>query len=276
MNDALEILKDRAILEITGDEAEHFLENLVTCKVSGLAPQDARFGALLTPQGKILFDFFLVRTEAGFLLDTATNQSEDLLKRLVFYRLRAKVDLNGRPDLQVCWTQGDSPDGAIIAFVDPRHADLGKRCYGTFEVPECSGDTGRLHELRVQLGIPESGKDFHLSDAYPHEVLMDQFGGVDFRKGCYVGQEVVSRMQHKSVVRKRLAKLTAEAPLPETGTPIVADGKPVGTIGTVAGNAGLSIVRLDRIKNANRVEAGGIPLTFALPEWVQFNWPDTD
>ena len=273
MNAGIQLLNDRSMLRIGGNDAEHFLDNLVTCEVASLAVNDVRFGALLTPQGKILFDFFLVREASGFLIDTDRQQASELVKRLTFYKLRADVTISEVSEIRVASSFSEPSTDCELSVTDPRHPDMGNRIYGSFDQDLDQMD---LTEKRIDIGIAQSGTDFQLGDAYPHEVLMDQFGGVAFKKGCYVGQEVVSRMQHKTKIRKRVVKLTSNEALPSTGTSITADGKVVGTIGSVLGNKGLAIVRLDRIANAQTIDADGISINVSLPDWVSFSWPGID
>ncbi|MDJ0615137.1 MAG: folate-binding protein YgfZ [Rhizobiaceae bacterium] len=265
-------LPDRSIIEIGGDEAETFLDNILTCKVIGLETGEASFGALLTPQGKILFDFFLIKTNEGYWIDTASELVDELIKRLMFYRLRAKVSLSKVENIVVeaYWNSSEPPKGSLI-IQDPRHSDLGWRVY---DESVAQGETHAYLEHRIDLGIPEGGMDFQYGDAYPHEVLMDQFGGVDFKKGCYVGQEVVSRMQHRGTTKKRVIKISAEVAFPETGTDVMADGKNAGVVGSVHHKAGLALLRLDRVHEAGTVEAGGVSLHTQIPDWVDFTWPE--
>ncbi len=271
MSDTFEILSERSCIRISGDDAELFLDNILTCQVVDLQSGEARFGALLTPQGKILFDFFLIKTEDGYLIDVAESLADEFVKRLTFYKLRAKVLIEKDPDLQVAVIAKDSLPDAIATIQDPRHGDMGSRSYGRFETDGLVKD---YDKTRIKLGIPEGGKDFAYGDAYPHETLMDQFGGVDFKKGCYVGQEVVSRMQHRGTAKKRVVLVHASQPLPNAETPIFADGKPAGTLGTVVGQEGLALVRLDRVAKAENLEADGVSVEVHLPDWVTFTMPE--
>ncbi len=261
------ILKDRSLILISGDDAEKFLENIVTCRVAGMAINTMAFGALLTPQGKIMFDFFILRREDGFLFDLPADMAEEFAKRMTFYKLRAKVDISSMDQLSVTALWGDNNDTGIE---DPRLPTMGTRYYSD-DLPEA--EDGNYDELRVANCMPEGGKDFEYGDAYPHETLMDQFGGVDFRKGCFVGQEVVSRMQHRGTVKKRIIMIWAEENLPPTGETILADGKPAGKLGTVCSTGGLALLRLDRVAKADELSANGIILHSSLPEWVGFEMP---
>ncbi|MCJ2035017.1 YgfZ/GcvT domain-containing protein [Methylobacterium sp. J-068] len=278
------LLPDRAVLTVSGEDATSFLQGVVTCNVETLAADEARLGALLTPQGKILFDFLIAPgPEGGFRLDVAAERAPDLAKRLGLYRLRAKVTIALDPTLGVAAAWDGAETAATVAcYRDGRLAGLGARLYfsaGAFSADATEAD---YHAHRIALGIPEGGRDFAYSDAFPHEALMDQLGGVDFRKGCYVGQEVVSRMQHRGTARTRIVPLAAisDAAL-ETGAEITAGQRGLGTVGSVAGRRGLGTLRLDRLADAL---AAGEPLraghaligvekpgfaTFAFPEAMQ-------
>ncbi len=273
-----EQLNDRSLFEISGEDAENFLENIITCQIAGIEPGAARFGALLTPQGKILFDFFIVRLDGGFLVDVPEAISDDFIKRLMFYRLRAKVNIDPYDEKNVVfavWSeQPPSIEGSIVV-ADPRLARMGWRIYAE-ETPHAESASYKQH--RISVGIPEGGRDFSYGDAFPHETLMDQIGGVDFQKGCFVGQEVVSRMQHRGTARKRILQVSANTPLPPTGTTIKADGAPVGTLGSVDGNSGLALLRLDRValsqSEGKTLAADATLIEATIPDWAEFEWPE--
>lgn len=267
-------LPDRALIQVSGADAEHFLHNLVTTDIAALPAGEAWPGALLTPQGKILFDFLVWRDGDGFVLDTTTGQRDALIKRLSMYKLRAAVEIVALEPEGVIVAWGEDADET--GLVDHRFAVAGVRVTrkpgaGQAEVPQ------GYDALRVLAGIAESGPDFALQDAFPHDVLFDLMGGVSFRKGCYVGQEVVSRMQHRGTARRRVVVVTAEAALPVTGTELLTGGKPIGTLGTVAGNRGLAIVRIDRageaIASATPILAGETAVTLSLPSWTGLAFP---
>ena len=250
---------DRATLHVGGADAEHFLQNLVTCEIERL--DGLSFGALLTPQGKVLFDFFVSRHGSGYRLETRAEAADALLQRLAFYRLRAAVTLE-RTDEAVGWSEG--------GMVDPRAAAMGGRVYG-----EGGDDPDGYHERRVRLGVPEAGHDYAYGDLFPHDVLMDQFeapGAGVARKGCYVGQEVVSRVHHRGTARKRFMRVRADSSLPPTGTPVTVEDREVGALGTVRGTHGLALLRIDRVQAA-RAEADGVALTVERPVFASFGWP---
>ncbi|WP_430911686.1 YgfZ/GcvT domain-containing protein [Methylobacterium sp. sgz302541] len=274
------LLPDRTIVAVTGEEAETFLQGVVTCNVATLAEGEARLGALLTPQGKILFDFLISRGEGGFRLDVAAERAADLAKRLGLYRLRAKVAFAPDPTVAVAAAWGGSvPAAEVSTLRDGRLSELGNRLYaaeGAFSADATEAD---YHAHRIGLGIPEGGRDFPFGEAFPHEALMDQIGGVDFRKGCYVGQEVVSRMQHRGTARTRIVPVVyRDGQAPEAGTEIVAGQKSLGATGSGAGTRGLASLRLDRLADAlaagEPLRAGGATLGVEKPAFASFPVPD--
>ncbi|HWJ71957.1 MAG TPA: folate-binding protein [Kaistia sp.] len=277
-------LADRAILRISGPDAESFLQNIVTTDMERAVATGAGFGALLSPQGKILADFLVAATADGFLIDLPRAVLADFTKRMTLYRLRAKVEITSLAESHVIvayWDGAAAPDVAGIVFADPRLATLGFRAIlPNGAAPSAPGyherTTEDWHAHRIALGVPEGGRDFAFGDAFPHDVDMDDLGGLDFRKGCYVGQEIVSRMQHRGTARRR-AVMVSGRPLPAAGTPVEADGKALGTLGTSAGEHGIALLRLDRTKLAldsgGAVVAGGVPLAITLPPFARFAWP---
>lgn len=260
-------LTDRGVVAATGPDAEKLLQGLVTNDVAGLAPGEAAFAGLLSPQGKILFDFFIVQMADGFLLDVARDKAAELAKKLTIYRLRSEVAIADRSDHLVVYAQwldrADDNHGpeTLAVFADPRLPALGRR--RIVKAAEAAMHVGQArsedayHAHRIALGVPEGGRDYTFGDTFPHEALYDQLNGVSFVKGCYVGQEIVSRMQHRGTARKRIVKAHADAPLPAAGTPIMAGNVEIGTLGSASGHDGLSLVRLDR---AAEFKAKGVPL----------------
>jgi len=273
------LLPDRALVTVTGPEAAALLQGVLTCNVETLQDAEARLGALLAPQGKILFDFLISRIPDGFRLDTAIDRAADLAKRLALYRLRAQVAIAVDPTVAVAasWA-GASPAVETGTVADTRHVDLGARLYATEGAFSADASEAEYHRHRIELAVPEGGRDYAYGDAFPHEAMMDQLGGVDFRKGCYVGQEVVSRMQHRGTARTRIlaARYSGEAPLP--GTEINAGGKVLGTAGSAAGAHGLALIRLDRLADALGAGvtplAGDTPVTFEKPAYATFAMPE--
>ncbi|MER9300319.1 folate-binding protein YgfZ [Mesorhizobium sp. M0621] len=272
-------LKDRALISVSGPDAEHFLQNILTTDLDVLAPGEAKPGALLTPQGKILFDFLISRAgENAFRLECRADISDDFMRRLMLYKLRAKVEIAKADQalVTVAWghestlSQSESTAAADTRF--PKGAVT--RSYG--ETDE-HGDLAAWQAFRIAGGIAESGSDYQLGDAFPHDVLLDETGGVGFRKGCYVGQEVVSRMQHRGTARRRVLIASADGPLPAPGTELTVAGRPVGTLGSSVGMTGLAIARIDRVKAAldasQPIMAGDAAVSLAIPAWAKFAFP---
>lgn len=280
-------LPDRGVVKVAGEDARNFLNGLVTTDVDKLKPGLGRFGALLTPQGKIIVDFLITETPAGhgggFLIDCPKALAEGLATKLKFYKLRAKVTVeNLSDDLGVLAAWGGElaaqPD---LAFADPRSEALGYRILIPQDLKKKLSDligaelvdAAAYEAYRIALGVPRGGLDFMYSDAFPHETNMDRLAGVDFDKGCYVGQEVVSRMQHRGTARTRSVKVLLDGPSPEAGAAILAGDKPVGTIGSTAGGKGIALVRIDRVADAldagQPLTAGGIALRLAEPDVVR-------
>jgi len=267
-------LSGRAFLHISGKDAETFLQSLITTNLPELAAGEIQPGALLTPQGKILFDFLIRRDgEGAFLIETGADQRDALLKRLTMYRLRAAVDLSAVDGDSVTVAWDDAQAGA------PQDGRFAKAGIALSRVPGAAGsDDPALYDLlRIEAGLPEAGRDYALSDAFPHDVLLDLTGGVSFRQGCYVGQEVVSRMHHRGTARRRPVIVKGEVALPDTGTELLAGGKPIGTLGSVAGTLGLAIVRIDRageaIQSGTPITLDGAPVTVELPHWTGLAFP---
>jgi folate-binding protein YgfZ len=265
-------LPDRGVVKISGDAARDFLNGLVTTDVTLLRPGLGRFGALLTPQGKIIVDFLITEAPSGhggvFLIDCPRALAQALADKLGFYKLRAKVAVENLSDslgVLAAW-DGDVAMKPDLAFADPRNAALGWRILVPEELAPKVADLIGADLLespaydahRIASGVPRGGLDFKYGDAFPHETNMDRLHGVDFDKGCYVGQEVVSRMQHRGTARTRTIQLIVDGPAPAPGATILAGDKPVGTMGSTAGHDGLALIRTDRAADALHA---GVPLT---------------
>ncbi len=286
------LLPDRGVVKVDGDDARKFLNGLVTSDIAKVTPEAASFTALLTPQGKIIVDFILVEAPpadgGGFFLDCPRALAPTLLQRLNFYKLRAKVmieDLSETLGVLAVW-DGDAATEYGLCYRDPRLAALGLRCMlPPHLAADAAADLGaELVEAsayeahRIALGVPRGGLDFIYGDAFPHETDMDQFGGVDFDKGCFVGQEVVSRIENRGTARSRVVPVAFDGFAPEAGTPVSAGGKTVGTFGSGAQGRGLAMLRLDRVGDAvaagEPLVAGGVQIRLVKPAWAQFAWPD--
>lgn len=241
----------RQIFEISGSDAEHFLQGLVTSDVEKLG-DGLLYTALLTPQGKYLADFFLFRRGDCIMLDVDSSLAGDLAKRLNMYKLRADVKI-AETDLKVYRGTGSPPAGALA---DPRHPGLGWRLYGD----EAGSDGTDFDAIRVAHCIPETGVEL-TPDTYIVEAGFDRMNGIDFRKGCYVGQEVMARMRHKTQLNKGLVPVTVDGTAP-VGTEIVANGKPAGTLYTQSGGRGIAFLRFNRAKG--EMQAGEATVTRAV------------
>ncbi|MBY5588964.1 folate-binding protein YgfZ [Rhizobium leguminosarum] len=274
-------LKDRSLLFVSGAEAQSFLQNLITTDIIALGADEARPGALLTPQGKILFDFMIWQDGDGYMIETDAGQRDSMLKRLTMYKLRAAVTLapSTEEGVTVSWGEDAEDSQGVRGSQGARDSRFAKAGVTLTHRPGKHGDSAEaLYDaLRISHGIVTSGSDFALQDAFPHDVLMDFNGGLSFRKGCYVGQEVVSRMQHRGTARRRVVTVSAATDLPGTGTEITAAGKPVGTLGSVDGGNGLAIVRIDRAGAAmaagTPLLAGDTPVSLVLPAWSGLVFP---
>ncbi|WEX87610.1 folate-binding protein YgfZ [Sinorhizobium garamanticum] len=269
-------LDDRAVVSVSGKDAEDLLQSLITTDIGGLGADEARPGALLTPQGKILFDFLISRDGEALRLETTSDQAEPLLKRLSMYKLRSAVDLSLRSPAPVTAVFGEEPPAG--SYRDQRFEKAGLSVFRLYrEMEGADATVADLEQLRIAGGIAVSGADFALQDAFPHDVLMDLNGGLSFRKGCYVGQEVISRMQHRATARRRVVIATGEAPLPPTGANVSVNGRSIGTLGTVRDKAALAIVRIDKageaIAKGDTILAGDVPVTLTLPGWTGLSFP---
>ncbi len=270
MTTTLHMLENRGVIALTGTDARAWLDNLITNDLVALDTQPAIFAGLLTPQGKLLFEFFVIRHGADLLIETHAASVATLIKRLTLYKLRAQIGLR---DVSAEWTSlwrtcastsetAPTMPGAIL-FSDPRAPSHFWRGLAPSTAPRAANPTAYT-AARVKLGLAEAPEDYTLGDTFPHEANLDTHAGVSFTKGCFVGQEVVARMQNKSVVRKRVVCVSANAPL-SAGTDITTGAATIGKLGSVAGNAGLALLRLDRAAEAltkgEAINAGALALT---------------
>lgn len=285
------VLPDRGVVKVAGDEARSFLNGLLTADMTEVSPRQARFGALLTPQGKIIVDCIVAEAETddggGFFLDCPRALAPNLVEKLRFYKLRAKVtveDLSAALGVLACWDGSGTTDGALV-YADPRLPELGQRAILPPDTaPQVAADLGatlvdaaEYDAHRITLGVPRGGLDFIYGDAFPHEADMDQLKGVDFAKGCYIGQEVVSRMEHRGTARNRVIPVGAEGFAPDAGIPVMAGDKQVGIMGSASGGRGLAMLRLDRVAEAQAagtpLMAGGVSIRPLRPSWARFTFP---
>lgn len=284
------LLQDRGVVKVAGDGARNFLNGLLTADLAKVSPSRARYAALLTPQGKIIADFILVEASAedggGFFLDVPRALARTLVDRLNFYKLRAKLtieDLSESLGVLAAWG-GTAASDYGLSYADPRLPQLGTRVILPPQLAaEVAQDLGaallepaEYEAHRIALAVPRGGLDFTYGDAFPHEADMDQLGGIDFDKGCYVGQEVVSRTQHRGGARNRVIGVAFEF-APEAGVPVLAGDRQVGTMGSGAGGRGLAMLRLDRVSDALArnvpLTAGGVAVQPLKPDWARFVFP---
>lgn len=284
------LLPDRGVIKVAGDDARKFLNGLVSNDMEKVRPGSARFAALLTPQGKIIADFIVAEAEpedgGGFFLDCPRALAPALKDKLAFYRLRAKItidDLSETLGVMAVWDgAGLSDDG--LSFADPRLPSLGVR---TILPPDIAAeaaanlgpelvDAEAYEAHRIALGVPRGGMDFAYGDTFPHEADMDQLAGIDFQKGCYVGQEVVSRVEHRGSARSRVIPV-AYGEFGPTPGPVMAGEKEIGDLRSIAKGHGLALVRLDRAADAlaagTPLLCGNIPVELVKPGWARFAWP---
>jgi folate-binding protein YgfZ len=285
------LLPDRGVVKVAGDDARSFLNGLVTNDMAKVAPGKPRFAALLTPQGKIIIDFIVAEAPSndggGFFLDCPRALASTLVEKLNFYKLRAKViceDLSSVLGVMAIW-DGTAESEYGLSYPDPRLPALGSRIMLPPHLAEeaaadlagmlVGADAYEAH--RIALGVPRGGLDFIYGDTFSHEADMDQLNGVDFGKGCYIGQEVVSRVEHRASARSRVVPIVYDEFAPSSGLPVMAGDRQIGTLGSTAKGHGLALMRLDRIGDAlaagATIEAGGIAIRAVKPAWAKFDWP---
>lgn len=254
-------LNQRAVIAVTGSDAETYLTGLITNSVSGLDGTASRHAALLTPQGKIIADFLVFRNEDGFLFDCASDAREDLMRRLSMYKLRSRVEVTARDDL------------GVIAFSgppDPRTAAAPARSLAPVNEAPTEGSLDEYHAARIAAGLAEQSIDFGSGEVFPADINMDALHGVDFAKGCFVGQEVVSRMKRRGTARRRTLTVRFDADAPPAPAPVLAGEFEIGQLTSSIDRMGLARVRIDQLAEA---EADGEPIT-AGGQACQPVWPD--
>ncbi len=280
-------LADRGVVSVSGEDAQSFLQGLITNDIEKVSKTTAIYAALLTPQGKFLHDFFIVQHKDRYLLDCDVSRIPDLIKRLSMYRLRAKVDI---ADESATFSVGImlEPDGAAstseagaaktrfdgVSYIDPRHAGLGERTIrlidedDTFPTDETvlASNRAEYDARRIALGIPDSRADLVPEKSLPLEVGFDELNGVDFQKGCYVGQEVTARMKHRSLVKKRLFPVTFDGDL-APGSSVSAGDIVAGEIYSARTGSGLALLRLD-LAEMGDLSVDGVDVTPEKPGWM--------
>ncbi len=285
------LLPDRSIVRFAGDGAREFLNSLFTADISTLTANESRYSALLTAQGKIIVDAFVseapAETGEGFYFDTPKSQLQVFLARMKGYNLRKKYiveDLSEKLGVMAVW-EGAAATTRYPCHADPRLPALGQRIMlPPGEAAALAAEIGAelvpqeaFEAHRIALGVPRGDVDFAYGDAFPHEADMDQFYGIDFKKGCFVGQEVVQRMERRGAARTRVVPVTFDGAAPHAGAEVTAAGKPVGAVGSTVDGRGLALLRLDRAEDAltagHALKAGDVTLRLVKPEWARFPFP---
>lgn len=289
------ILKSRGLIGVTGDDAIDFLQGLVSNDVTKVSPDNAIYSALLTPQGKFLYDFFLVSLNDGLAIDCETDRLDDLKRKLSMYKLRSKVDLTDLSgDFCVAALMGEnvieqielinaegSAKGYLdgVAYVDPRLKDIGVRTIlpreGAIEALTTagfpSGNPEDYENLRLELGLPDGSRDLEVDKAILLENGFNELHGVDWDKGCYMGQELTARTHYRGLVKKRLMPVSVEGPLPAPGTSLMVGDKVAGEMRSGTGDKGLALVKLEHFASGDDMTAEGAVLHPLKPDWADFN-----
>lgn len=296
MTDRSYILPPRRLLRISGEDRQDFLQGLVSNDVAKATPDRAIWSALLTAQGKFLHDFFIIEHDGAYLLDAEAERIDDLKRRLSLYRLRARVAIEAVEGWAVAIAWGDdalkalglpdeagaaTPFGGGVAFADPRLTGAGARLY----LPDAAaleatgfaaGDVAAYDRLRISLGLPDGSRDMQVEKAILLENGFDELHGVDWKKGCYVGQELTARTKYRGLIKKRLLPVGIAGPLPEPGAIIEADGKEAGEMRSAVvgvgngpgGTVGLALLRLEALESGAPLTVGETVLTPLTPDWV--------
>lgn len=269
MHPAFGHLSRRACLRLTGPDREGFLDKLITQSLGALDPAGLAYGALLSPQGKICADFFIWRTEHEILLDCDSARLEELLERLQRFRLRAAVGIAPCEELVVARFDGPAPANAVCAGIDPRLAAWGVRAILRREEAPAPCDESALRAARVEAGLPDLAQDAALEEVFALEALLEELNGVSFKKGCFPGQENVSRMKRRATTRKKFCRVRFSGAAPETGALILAGGVELGNVRAVGDGAVIALLRLDRAITAREpLMAGGVACRLDPPLWL--------
>ena len=292
MGDARVVLLDgRGILAVSGPDRRAFLQGLVSNDVDKVGRHAARYAALLTAQGKYLHDFIMVEVDESIWIDAEANRLADLKRRLSTYRLRAKVSLDDRADLAVAAVFGSAaaivldlpgkpgsarPFGSGVAFVDPRLAGLGARVILPRETARQALVDAGLAEtgieaydgLRLSLGVPDGSRDLVIEKSILLESGFDELHGVDWEKGCYIGQELTARTKYRGLIKKRLMPVRIDGPTPAPGAIVTADGREVGEMRSSRGGLGLALLRIDPVIEGKRLTAGEAIIVPVKPGWM--------
>lgn len=256
---------DRTLIRVSGADARSFLQGLLTQDLDRLDAAGVLYAALLSPQGKLIADMFLWgQSDGGVLIDADPARGAELLRRLLLYKLRAQVNIETVSG-QAAVLMSDAPFASAIA--DPRLPALGWRAIAESAGTASPGDAWLLAR-RIASGVPDLAIDAAPEEVFALEALLEELHGVDFQKGCFVGQENVSRMKRRATTRRKFCPLVFDGPAPAPGTPVRAGEAEIGTMRSgIAGHA-LALLRLDRAIGAARLEAGGRDVRLAPPDWL--------
>ena len=288
------LLDGRCVLAVTGEDRFTFLQGLVSNDVNRVAPERAVYAALLTAQGKYLHDFIMAGAGGAIWLDCEAARLADLKRRLSIYRLRAKVALEELPDLAIAAVFGDGtpaalglpaepgsarPYGSGVALIDPRLAALGARVIlARTEIRaklEAAGlsetDFAAYDRHRLALGIADGSRDLVVEKSILLESGFDELNGVDWQKGCYIGQELTARTKYRGLIKKRFFPVRIAGPAPQPGSPVTLDGKEAGEMRSSSAGFGLALLRLDAVAGDRPLEAGAARLSPLRPDWMRLD-----
>ncbi len=285
-------LVHRAVLKVEGEDRRAFLQGMISNDIAKAGPDRAIWAALLTAQGKFLYDMFIVESGDAFLIDVEAARLEELRKKLSLYKLRAKVSLAAAPDLAVAAAWGEGACAALglaceagaavaiaggVAYGDPRLIGAGARLIlaaGTVPSGLTAAPVEEWDRMRMGLGLPDGSRDIIVEKGILLENGFDELNGVDFKKGCYMGQELTARTKHRGLIKRRLMPVDIDGPAPEAGTPILLDGIDAGEMRSAAGDRGLAVIRLEQFRTAagraGAFTCGEARLTPHRPDWAVF------
>ncbi|WP_119418056.1 CAF17-like 4Fe-4S cluster assembly/insertion protein YgfZ [Desertibaculum subflavum] len=287
------LLPERGAIALTGEEAVKFLQGLVSNDVEKVGPTRAIYATLLSPQGRFLFDFFVAARHGGLLIDCEAARAADLARKLTMYKLRSKVaveNLTGHQTIAVAWGEGaaaafglTAEAGAatviddVTAYIDPRLPALGLRLAGPQEeVARLLVGKGQAvppeawHRHRLSLGVPDGSRDVPVDKGFLLEHNFEELNAIDFKKGCYVGQELTARTKYRGLVRKRLFKVAVEGPLPAPGTPVLRGEHEAGVVYSGLDGTALALLRLEDVETGEALTAGDAKLTPVKPDYAAF------
>jgi folate-binding protein YgfZ len=288
------LLDDRGVLAVSGADRRAFLQGLVSNDVDKVGPAQARYAALLTAQGRYLHDFMMIEVGEAIWLEAEAGRLADLKRRLSVYRLRAKAALDDRPDLAVAAVFGEDalvatglsgepgaarPFGSGVAFVDPRLAGLGVRCIlPRADLRRALDDAGLVEtglpaydRVRLELGVPNGSGDLVVEKSILLESGFDELNGIDWQKGCYVGQELTARTKYRGLIKRRLMPVTIDGPAPAPGTIVTEDGREVGEMRSSRDGLGLALLRIEAAVEGRHLKAGTATLAASQPGWMRLD-----